>query len=295
MLFSYLFACVCVCVHLSDICNIAAIVIINYPALAAMACTPNYPTLIRHLGLAGFGGYMVQEVDVEQIQQKWEFRLTINAYAYALEYPVSETSVMVQTMVHFNVVEPTVSLICTYLGDAYEGKYNLISGPGSALIKSDRAKVLEEIMCKRYRDHVCDREAWSGPLCMNIELHRAVTYMWQGYLRCPKQKFKELHELVGVTPWHFADYIDLALYYHPPPIYRFFLPYSKYRASKWQSSINGWLSSKGWQTVKKKRGRTDDETVAQPCSSARRKLTHWNYIHALPLDVSLPLDTCLEL
>ena len=258
--------CACVCVRLSDICNIAAIVIINYPALAAMACTPNYPALIRHFGSAGFGGYMVQEVDVEQIQQKWEFRLTINEYAYALEYPVSETSVMVQTMVHVNVVEPTVSLICTYLGDAYEGKYNLISGPGSALIKSDRAKVLEEIMCKRYRDHVCDREAWSGPLCMNIELHRAVTYMWQGWLRLTTvwhgewQTWEELAKLNGVTPWHFADYPDLAMYYNPI-LCRFF--------KIWRSV----LSSKRWQMVKRKHGTEYDATVASLHNTKRPKVS----------------------
>ena len=222
---------------------------------------------LRPRPASGIGGYEEREIPMSQIHFEWQFNKTINEYASCLDD--KEANFLVQTMVHSNVIVPVVSLICKYAGVAYEGKYNLLSGPKPF---PRHGKVIEEMMYKSYQDHVCDDEAWSGPLCMNTELHRAVTYMWQGWLRCPKQKYEELHELVGVTPWHFADYIDLALYYHPPPIYRFFLPYSKYRASKWQSSINGWLSSKGWQTVKKKRGRTDDETVAQPCSSARRQL-----------------------
>ena len=223
---------------------------------------------LRPRPASGIGGYEEREIPMSQIHFEWQFNKTINEYASCLDD--KEANFLVQTMVHSNVIVPVVSLICKYAGVAYEGKYNLLSGPKPF---PRHGKVIEEMMYKSYQDHVCDDEAWSGPLCMNTELHRAVTYMWQGWLRCPKQKYEELHELVGVTPWRFADYIDLALYYHPPPIYRFFLPYSKYRASKWQSSINGWLSSKGWQTVKKKRGRTDDETVAQPCSSAKRGRT----------------------
>ena len=143
---------------------------------------------------------------------------------------------MVQDMVHTNVIEPTCSLICKYAGKhCLTSTYNLLTGP-IAFKTSDHGKVIEEMMCKRYQDHVCDREAWSGPLCMNIELHRAVTYMWQGWLRLrPYQKYEELHELNGVTPWHFADYPDLAMYYNPIQ-WRFFKIWRSVLSSKCASS-----------------------------------------------------------
>ena len=220
-------------------------------------------TALRPGPASGIGGYVTQEVPMSQIHFQWQFNETISTYASCLDD--KEANSLVQNMVHSNVIEPAVSLICKYAGVAYEGKYNLLSGR-NALVGDEHGKVIEEMMYKSYQDHVCDDEAWSGPLCMNTELHRAVTYMWQGWLRLTTvwhgewQTWEELAKLNGVTPWHFADYPDLAMYYNPI-LCRFF--------KIWRSV----LSSKRWQMVKRKHGTEYDETVASLHNTKRPKVS----------------------
>ena len=89
---------------------------------------------------------------MSQIHFEWQFNKTINEYASCLDD--KEANFLVQTMVHSNLIVPVVSLICKYAGVAYEGKYNLLSGPKPF---PRHGKVIEEMMYKSYQDHTMNK------------------------------------------------------------------------------------------------------------------------------------------
>ena len=145
----------------------------------------------------GIGYYGPHEIPTSLIEFGCPFNDIIKTYAKCLDD--KEANIAIQKIEHSNVILPTVSLICEFAGVTYEDQYHLLSGCNT-FVGDDRGPVLEKLMYMHFRNHVCDREAWSGPLCMNSEIHRAASYVFfTNVSQVPISTLKQMQTIIGVT------------------------------------------------------------------------------------------------
>ena len=131
--------------------------------------------------------HTITSIPLQDMQFQWAFE---EVMAVCRETPT------LNALVHHNVVNMIVTNISGFLGLKYESSYNELSGPKYQSKRDSIGSIMEEMISRSFVLHICDPDAWSGPLCLDIELHREATYIWHGFLRLPIQSVDFLNDLI---------------------------------------------------------------------------------------------------
>ena len=130
------------------------------------------------------------EMPGDDIHMEWTFLEVVSVFDQAMQAD-AQANHLTNCILACNLIDPIRALIASCLGSPAPRAPNAISGSGG-IRTSMCMHLLEEKVNHALIAHCHDRQAFAGPLCINIELHRLAGYFWLSFLRVPRQAWDDL-------------------------------------------------------------------------------------------------------